>query len=892
MKPQLRLLFTVSLVLCAIFVAFAIRPVAPGDPTVSIYSRQVTQEPPTPLILPITPSQVGPVRSTDEVDCLYQIGTTFTDFFSYGAYNRFLQRDALGGMHASWMNHQSANGARTVNYAAYDTSDTPIWWNYGSAIDLGAGFNQMEILSSGIAVIGAHHSVAATATRPGGYVSTVASDCDYQAAGFFLANIPNPTTLPTDSINWPSIAVDRNDVVHVFARDKDGGRNIPYNRVFYSRTDNMQGNPTNFSYAFRCFQPSYALAASRISNKVAVSWPQTAIPDGYTDLHGWTGFLVSEYNNDLWIAQSTDGGASWNFDDAVHNNITKFRVWSEERFAQSDHLDTLWAAGDTFRFINTSAMVYDNNDNLHIIFNVCRFVEDLTVDTAGIRPRVPPVKRVGLMPTFLYHWTDAHPDTFSVVADGWWWPVTLDNRTPPRWRQEFRTTIDRMSISVATDNELYCAYTMYGNPVSHIDTSANGYPCGNVWVTHSVDNGTTWYHPTPITDTTNNRGAASGTAHSRIWPSLPETIDNDSLYIMYFDDRSGGSAWVDGGQDGSTITNDWTLNQVYVQTVARSAIRTDSTLHYPDYPGLRCSYRFDPNAPILRLTAPTAGLYLDNPIQFNWLFRQIDSTARVNIELNRDYPDGAWELIDNVPITTRTYNWTFEEEYNLLRMRFRISLASNPTVVDVLSDDNAPRDSLLQTLRLVSPTALYLTNPIILQWDYFDVAGTRIRNTDSVRIEVNRNFPDGAWTILRDVPITNDTVQWRWDPSFENANVRFRISLLRDPTLSDVSQHLYYIVAGVNDPVNPVISQYSLHPAYPNPFNPYTTIRFAIPFRERVTVKVYDIAGREIATLADNIYNAGEQRITWRPYRLSSGVYFVKMTAGRYSATQKVVFMK
>ncbi len=882
----------VLLVLGLVAVAFGVRKQHLSDPRTPSMSRQLLQDPaPVPLNHPLPPAPVGPVRSVDEVNSTVQIGTTYTDFFSYGSHNRLIQRDTMGGLHTSWMNHRTPNSS-TDRVVSYNFREPPngAWSIPGSAVAAGAGFSQQEILTDGRAVIGAHEPTG----NPPGFMSLIAVDEDYQISGFRTQIIPNPATLPNDSINWPSVAMDRNNVGHMFARNKDGGRNIEYARIYYSRTDANQSNPSAFSYAFRCFMPSYAMATSRISNKVAVAWPQTAIPGGYEDLHGWSGFLVSDYNNDLWAAQSTDGGASWNFDDTLHNNITKFRVWNWDRFTQSENLDTLWAAGDTFRFFNATAMVYDNNDNLHIVFTVNRFLEDLSTDTT-VRPRVPPVWRVEFMPTYMYHWSSAAPDTFSIVADGWWWPIVYDGRTPPRWRQEYRTTIDRMSISVATNNELYCAYSQYGNKDSEVDTSANGYACANIWVTHSVDNGATWYEPTPVTDTTNNAGAASGSAHSRIWPSMPEVVDNDSLYIMYIDDRSGGSAWIDGQQTGSPLANDWTQNQVYVTSVARSAIHSTATLTYPDYPPLRCSYRFDPNAPILRFTGPAGGLYLNNPITFNWLYRRIADTCHVKLELNRDYPDGEWELIDTPLASDTTYSWAFEEEYNLLRVRFRITLLANTNVSDIISSDDAPRDLSLATIRLVFPSNSYLTNPVTLQWDYIDTTTNGdIRTTDTVRIEVMRNYPNGQWSLINTAPITNDTMMWRWDESYLNAtNVKFRISIQRDPTVSDITWQTYNIVAGVNEnPTKSVVSTYQLKPAYPNPFNPYTTIRFAIPLRDRVTIKAYDITGKEVGTLVDNVFNAGEQRITWRPNRLASGVYFIKMTAGHTVKTEKVIFMK
>jgi hypothetical protein len=80
---------------------------------------------------------------------------------------------------------------------------------------------------------------------------------------------------------------------------------------------------------------------------------------------------------------------------------------------------------------------------------------------------------------------------------------------------------------------------------------------------------------------------------------------------------------------------------------------------------------------------------------------------------------------------------------------------------------------------------------------------------------------------------------------------------------------------------------------YPNPFNPSTTIAFAIPVKSQVTLKIFDILGREIATLMNNeIVAAGNHTKQWNAANMPSGVYFYKLQARSFTATKKLVLMK
>ena len=85
---------------------------------------------------------------------------------------------------------------------------------------------------------------------------------------------------------------------------------------------------------------------------------------------------------------------------------------------------------------------------------------------------------------------------------------------------------------------------------------------------------------------------------------------------------------------------------------------------------------------------------------------------------------------------------------------------------------------------------------------------------------------------------------------------------------------------------------YSLSQNYPNPFNPTTDIRFQIADGRLVTLKIYDVLGREVTTLVDEVKQPGTYSVRWDASRFTSGVYFCRITAGRFIDTRKILYMR
>ncbi|GAB4296273.1 MAG: hypothetical protein Kow0098_19310 [Ignavibacteriaceae bacterium] len=86
--------------------------------------------------------------------------------------------------------------------------------------------------------------------------------------------------------------------------------------------------------------------------------------------------------------------------------------------------------------------------------------------------------------------------------------------------------------------------------------------------------------------------------------------------------------------------------------------------------------------------------------------------------------------------------------------------------------------------------------------------------------------------------------------------------------------------------------KFALHQNYPNPFNPSTLIKFEIPVSGKVTLKIYDILGREIATLVDEEKDAGKYSVEFNAAGLASGVYFYRIQAGNFTESKKMILLR
>ncbi len=182
---------------------------------------------------------------------------------------------------------------------------------------------------------------------------------------------------------------------------------------------------------------------------------------------------------------------------------------------------------------------------------------------------------------------------------------------------------------------------------------------------------------------------------------------------------------------------------------------------------------------------------------------------------------------------------------------------------------------------------------------------TRWSVTDSTRIECNdfhANVPDnfGGW-LGDQVGVTGN---FEADPRFCDPESGDLTLAANSPCLPNANSCRLTVGAfgegclAVSIPEEDLPLAFALSPAYPNPFNPRTEIAFDLPEPTAVDLAIYDVNGRQVATLLDaRPHDAGRHRVSWtgrdsNGRRLASGVYLLRLRAGRHSAESKLVLLK
>ncbi len=200
-------------------------------------------------------------------------------------------------------------------------------------------------------------------------------------------------------------------------------------------------------------------------------------------------------------------------------------------------------------------------------------------------------------------------------------------------------------------------------------------------------------------------------------------------------------------------------------------------------------------------------------------------------------------------------------------------------------------------------TNLIKTTPEELSFGYVSVGSSKIDslfiiNNSAVEIQINGILNrDSAFIMLTSIPISirpyDSTLVYIMFKPYLNENFFDELNLQWNTEEQRIAQVVKLLGTTVTS-VETVPNGFDFHLTqnYPNPFNPTTKIEYTIPKASFVTLKVYDVLGREVTTLVNEGKSAGNYNVEFNGNGLSSGIYFYKIQAGNFSTVKKMILMK
>ena len=166
-------------------------------------------------------------------------------------------------------------------------------------------------------------------------------------------------------------------------------------------------------------------------------------------------------------------------------------------------------------------------------------------------------------------------------------------------------------------------------------------------------------------------------------------------------------------------------------------------------------------------------------------------------------------------------------------------------------------------------------------------------NVYDVKIELSEDDGTSWSTIVESTPNIG-TYSWVVESTVSSTQCLIRITNFDDGLVYDISDAVFIITIpnDVEEFEDGIPKEFNLGQNYPNPFNPITSINYQVPEASLVSIKVYDLIGREVTVLVNEVKQPGIYQVSFGTENLASGVYFYKMTAGDFSSVRKMNLLK
>ncbi len=634
---------------------------------------------------------------------------------------------------------------------------------------------------------------------------------------------------------WPHVAVDNQDRVHVVSYSSSDSADPNYH--WYQRS--TAGSAWDFS-CVAITEDSEGLggmvATSKTSGRVAVlTFNKTGIEDIPYDMG--EGYIGIQIHHDIEMFLAEDGDVESEITGGNGINVTQFGPNSTAPFGKMGSR----AYCDVDAIFDRTAdanlhIVYSGGpqwtDSLHLIWDAA--AED------------------SLMEVYM-HWSLGKGQLWHHNYDTGSWSLiagsncvlseaegdTMDIGRVNGWRMKQ----DRPSLAIDPETGyLYCVWSQYfDSDRGACEGSSGEHFCnGEVFAACSDDNGETWGRPVNLTNTF-TPDCEAGDCQAEDWPCVAEVADG-YLHITYVLDRDAGGVPM---EECSTTTNDVIYHRVPVETVlpfngdpehwyALNRVGLAQTTRWYKWYSVAWCGDGESDAIMDSLTWYEPVVVMNetpNPVQ-------VESVQFLHHELDQL---GA------------------PEDLGLVQLDAKVQV--NGQYIPLSEwDGSIPAYTAMKFQSIVS----YSGYPLYDQLLAFNFVGNRpslyyrIDYKDAVEVEGDEPC------------MTVEQLDSSTPESYEAL------------TLGDYSG-----VESSRQPVNFVLNQ-----NHPNPFNPTTQISYVIPRGAEVSVRVFNLAGQEVATLVDGYQPGGPHTVTFDGSALASGVYFYRVDALGNTQTRKMILAK
>jgi len=196
---------------------------------------------------------------------------------------------------------------------------------------------------------------------------------------------------------------------------------------------------------------------------------------------------------------------------------------------------------------------------------------------------------------------------------------------------------------------------------------------------------------------------------------------------------------------------------------------------------------------------------------------------------------------------------------------------------DWLPSSSAP----IVPVEMAAFTASVSNENVTLNW-------STATETNNKGFSIERKVDNGEFASIKFINgkgTTSDRTNYTYtDKKVPSGNITYR---LKQVDLDGTSKYTDKLTVKVTAP-----AVFALEQNYPNPFNPVTVIKFSVPVDGMVNLTVYNLLGERVATLINSVVKAGVHEVNFDATRLSSGVYFYRIDAGKFSSSKKMMLLK